>query len=476
MTRGKHGKKAPKFRVARGLIAGALTLALSVTSVVTVTANTVTANVVDGERSYTFSMDTTDLSQILETAQSLGLEPLGPLDVAERVENTTTVNVRRGVELTVEEAGQEQTLVGYVGDTVERALEANNILLKEQDQVTPDRDTKLEGETQIQIRRACQVTVTADGKRQQLYLLGGTVEDAIRQAGVTLDDRDSANYDLDRPVFDKMNIRVARLTAFTVTADGETKEYKAAANTVQGALDKCGVTLGEDDRLNVEAGEKLTEGMEIVIQRVTKEKVTETESLPYDTEYQDTDELYYDESEVKTAGQAGEKEVTYQVTYVDGVEESREALSEKVTKEPVSEVILQGTKEYPVEEEEETPSAPSGNGTGNAAGTFTDMYGNQVAYSSMLSGTCTAYSVPGGTTSLGWAAEYGVIAVNPNVIPYGTKMYVTSPDGSVVYGYGVAGDTGGACMAGDIIADLCYNTIEECSIIGRRTMNIYILA
>ena len=104
------------------------------------------------------------------------------------------------------------------------------------------------------------------------------------------------------------------------------------------------------------------------------------------------------------------------------------------------------------------------------------MYGNQVAYSSMLSGTCTAYSVPGGTTSLGWAAEYGVIAVNPNVIPYGTKMYVTSPDGSVVYGYGVAGDTGGACMAGDIIADLCYNTIEECSIIGRRTMNIYILA
>lgn len=46
----------------------------------------------------------------------------------------------------------------------------------------------------------------------------------------------------------------------------------------------------------------------------------------------------------------------------------------------------------------------------------------------------------------------------------------------VVYGYGIAGDTGGACMAGTIIADLCYNTIEECSIIGRRTMNVYILS
>ena len=73
-------------------------------------------------------------------------------------------------------------------------------------------------------------------------------------------------------------------------------------------------------------------------------------------------------------------------------------------------------------------------------------------------------------------AGVSVVAGNPNIIPYGTKMYITSPDGSVVYGYGVAGDTGGAAMAGDILADLCYNTIEECSQIGRRTMNIYILS
>ena len=117
-----------------------------------------------------------------------------------------------------------------------------------------------------------------------------------------------------------------------------------------------------------------------------------------------------------------------------------------------------------------------GNGTGVSNGTFVDMYGNTVSYSSMLTGTCTAYSVPGGTTSIGLDAVYGVVAVDPNIIPYGTKLYITSPDGSVVYGYGVAGDTGGACMAGDIIADLCYNTIEECSIIGRRTMNVYILS
>ena len=138
-------------------MAGALILALSICSVVTVTANTVTANVVDGEQSYTFHMDTIDLDQILDHAVSLGLEPLGPLDVAERVENTTTVNVRRGVSLTVTEAGKSSSLVAYVGDTVEKALEDNNILLKAEDEVTPSRETLLEEDTAIQIRRACQV-------------------------------------------------------------------------------------------------------------------------------------------------------------------------------------------------------------------------------------------------------------------------------------------------------------------------------
>ena len=429
--RGRHSRKAPKFRVARGLMAGALILALSICSVVTVTANTVTANVVDGEQSYTFHMDTIDLDQILDHAVSLGLEPLGPLDVAERVENTTTVNVRRGVSLTVTEAGKSSSLVAYVGDTVEKALEDNNILLKAEDEVTPSRETLLEEDTAIQIRRACQVSVTADGKTQKLSLVGATVAQALEKAGVTLGEKDSVNYEADQPVFDKMNIRVSRVMKITVTADGETKEYDVAADTVEAALKKCGVKLGEEDRLNVAPTAKLTDGMAITVQRVTTEEVTETETVPYDTEYEYSDELYEDETETRTPGVEGETPDT---------------------------------------------SVPEGNGTGNAAGTFTDMYGNQVAYSSMLSGTCTAYSVPGGTTSLGWDAVYGVIAVNPNIIPYGTRMYITSPDGSVVYGYGVAGDTGGACMAGDIIADLCYNTIEECSQIGRRTMNIYILA
>lgn len=460
---GRHMKKAPRLLAIRGVAALILVLALSISSFATVMANTVSANVIDGDQSYTFNMSSTDLDEILEQAEEMGLEPLGPLDVAERVEGTTTVVVRRGVNLTVREAGKENLLVAYRGDTVEQVLLENSIVLKDADEITPARETVVEGDTQVEIRRACQVVVLADGKQTTVTQTGGTVEDALKEAGVTVGEEDSLNYDKDEPLFDKMHIRVTRVMKVRITAGGETREVETSAQTVEDVLKKFQVELDEDDRVEPEAKTKVAEGMEITVRRVEVKEEVKTEEFPFETQYQDTDSLYEGETQVKTQGVAGEKEVTYQVTFVDGEEESREAASEKVTKEPVAEVVLRGTAER----------EQSGAG---GSGTFVDLYGNTVSYSSVMSGTCTAYSVPGGTTSLGWDAVYGVIAVNPNIIPYGTKMYVTSPDGSVVYGYGVAGDTGGACMAGDIIADLCYNTIEECSQIGRREMVIYILS
>ncbi|MFR3239038.1 MAG: G5 domain-containing protein [Acutalibacter sp.] len=460
---GRHMKKAPRLLAIRGVAALILVLALSISSFATVMANTVSANVIDGDQSYTFNMSSTDLDEILEQAEEMGLEPLGPLDVAERVEGTTTVVVRRGVNLTVREAGKENLLVAYRGDTVEQVLLENSIVLKDADEITPARETVVEGDTQVEIRRACQVVVLADGKQTTVTQTGGTVEDALKEAGVTVGEEDSLNYDKDEPLFDKMHIRVTRVMKVRITAGGEIREVETSAQTVEDVLKKFQVELDEDDRVEPEAKTKVAEGMEITVRRVEVKEEVKTEEVPFETQYQDTDSLYEGETQVKTQGVAGEKEVTYQVTFVDGEEESREAASEKVTKEPVAEVVLRGTAER----------EQSGAG---GSGTFVDLYGNTVSYSSVMSGTCTAYSVPGGTTSLGWDAVYGVIAVNPNIIPYGTKMYVTSPDGSVVYGYGVAGDTGGACMAGDIIADLCYNTIEECSQIGRREMVIYILS
>ena len=70
-------------------------------------------------------------------------------------------------------------------------------------------------------------------------------------------------------------------------------------------------------------------------------------------------------------------------------------------------------------------------------------------------------------------ARYGVIAVDPRVIPLGTQLYIEAVDGSWTYGYAVAGDTGGAIKGARI--DLFYDSHAQAISFGRRAARVYIL-
>ena len=70
---------------------------------------------------------------------------------------------------------------------------------------------------------------------------------------------------------------------------------------------------------------------------------------------------------------------------------------------------------------------------------------------------------------------YGTVAVDPDVIPYGTKLYITSTDGKFVYGYAVATDTGIAVQKGEILVDLFYETYAESVINGAIQVNVYVV-
>ena len=89
--------------------------------------------------------------------------------------------------------------------------------------------------------------------------------------------------------------------------------------------------------------------------------------------------------------------------------------------------------------------------------------------------TATAYTAGHGgadyTTATGTLVKVGTVAVDKNVIPLGTKMYIVAADGSVVYGTAVAADTG---VRGNIV-DLYYDTYQQCINFGRRTGNVYIV-
>lgn len=447
-----------------------LSVPLSVPMGAAVTVNVV---VVDGEQTYTFPMESTDISEILREAERSGMPDLGPLDTAEWVKNTNIVNVRRGLAIRMSINGSDEpvNLTAYAGDTVAQTLERSGVILKETDSVSPPLETVVQAGMEIAVSRYENVTVVSGGQEYPMTLMGGDVAGALAQAGVTLGEHDSLNYSDDEKLFDKMVIQVYHSLHINVISDGEEREYVTSGGTVADALENSGVSLGEDDIVEPGAFSALEDGMTVTVRRVTKEEEKETRTVPYETIYEDDDSLYVDETELETEGVEGEEELTYQLTYVDGVEESRELISEEVTVEPVSEVILCGTKERPAPSESALQDYEDGTG----GGTFVDSNGEEVSYSHKLIGPCTAYYPINPTTSTGMTAGYGVVAVDPSVIPYGTRMYIVSTDGSVVYGYCVAGDTGGAVLSGEILADLCFDTEEECYQIGMMDMIIYIL-
>lgn len=70
-------------------------------------------------------------------------------------------------------------------------------------------------------------------------------------------------------------------------------------------------------------------------------------------------------------------------------------------------------------------------------------------------------------TSTGLKAQYGVVAVDPNVIPMGTKLFIEG------YGFAVAADKGSAIKGKRI--DLCFNSRSQCFEFGRKKVRVHIL-
>lgn len=72
-----------------------------------------------------------------------------------------------------------------------------------------------------------------------------------------------------------------------------------------------------------------------------------------------------------------------------------------------------------------------------------------------------------GLTATGVPATYGVAAVDPEIIPLGTRIFVPG------YGIALAADVGGA-IDGHIV-DLCYEDYDEAMEFGRREVEVYLL-
>lgn len=317
-------------------------------------------------------------------------------------------------------------------------------------------------ENNFKILDVFEVTVNNDGNVESVIMSDGTVADVLAKAEISLGENQVVVPSEKTDIVPDMKIEILDAKKIEVTADGETKNTLVPYGNVVESLNKVGYNLSKDDILSVSRDSKVEDISAVKVQRVAYGEETVKEKIAFDVVKQNSDEVELGETKVASKGVEGEKLVTRKCKYVDGKKVSEEEVDSKTIKEPVDEVIYVGTK---------------GAATSGGAGTFTDENGVEVAYSQVLTGSGTAYTAPAGAlTATGVPAYHGGVAVNPNLIPYGSKLYIVSTDGSFVYGYATAVDTGGALMDGSAIVDCFYGSYGECVNFGRRNVNVYVVA
>lgn len=253
-----------------------------------------------------------------------------------------------------------------------------------------------------------------------------------------------------------------------ISVDGKTLGVRCSG-TVNDALAAANVDVYDDDLINIGLSERLNANTEIIVNRVNIVEEVQIETIEYATKYKEDNNYTIGYSEVVVDGEEGEVETTFRHVYVDGELVSTAVVDEDVT-EPVDEVVLVGTKEYNPIDDFSISHIPA------PLDLTLDENGVPVSYSKVLTGKSCAYSArPGAGTASGRKAMVGHVAVDPNIIPYGTELYITTTDGSAVYGYAIAADTGTALMDGLILVDLFMESYEASCDWGARQVNIYIL-
>lgn len=343
-------------------------------------------------------------------------------------------------------------------DIVANILDRENIVVSKSDSIFPERDVKLFEDTVISIKRLKNVTVqNGDMVYPVKTIASTTAELAVSlPAGMTpADGLVDASQGVPGAVRNGGAYQVVPAYEINVFADGCRYPVQAAYGTVADAIRLSGVLLTSEDIVTPEMTDALYPGIEIYVTRVRTVRTTETIDLEFDTEYRINRYLSPGEEVVTVEGSMGQVLQETVVVFHDGeaVSYSLQEISAVPAVNRVIECGVWNVKSLP-------PSQ-------SVAGVI-DGY----AYSKVITASATAYCDQGRTAS-GIHSKEGVVAVDPRVIPLGTRLYIESTDGSWSYGVCLAGDTGGAIKGNRV--DLFYDSYSQCIQFGRRSCNIYVL-
>lgn len=352
-------------------------------------------------------------------------------------------------EVTVDVDSSIKTSHTFNTDTY-KILEQMGIGVSESD--TVNRKDGDNGDIKLEVKRAFSVSVSKGEEEVFVMISSGTVKDAIEKSGIALGDNDLVNYPLNEGLNSEMKIVITPRVEIKVNFGGEEKNCFVPFGKVSEAIDYLGIKLASTDIVSSDIDSDVYDGMNLTINKVEYREVTKKEEIPFDTVVKYSNLVSGNDSEVKSTGKKGEREIVVREKVVDGVVTESQEISNEVVVAPVDEVILKNSGS--------SSSKP--------------LPSDDKSCKNVLAGSATAYTAESGArTSTGAVPTQGVtVAVNPDIIPYGKKLLIKSTDGSFVW-HGIAQDTGGALKRGSALVDIYMDSKVDCIKFGRKRVNVY---
>ncbi|PEC46649.1 hypothetical protein COJ46_21325 [Bacillus sp. AFS077874] len=361
-------------------------------------------------------------------------------------------------QVTLEVDGKEQVIQTHA-NTVAELLKEQNINITNADEIYPSAKTKISDDMDITVHLAKPVKLTIDGQEKVIQTTAQTVKELLKEQNIKINPDDVIMPALSTPLEENGKVSYEKAFPMVLNDGGVSKKVFATSTTVADFLEKQNITLNEFDRVEPGAGEMIKQNDTVRVIRVEKVNDVVEEPVDFKEKEQKDSSMYKDESSVISEGVKGLVKRNFELIKENGKVVSKTLVDETILKEPVDRVVAVGTKSVPKSSALVKSSAPK------SSSKVKEMYVEATAYSPYDAGMS-------GVTALGINVRKNpntkLIAVDPKVIPLGSKVWVEG------YGVAIAGDTGGAIKGRRI--DILMPTKDDCFDFGRRTVKIRIIS